>query len=87
MKTWWGPQFGYIWIDCKYKWVNDKACQHGALDFQMVLKNNVKDNNFFFLWWENMNWYFFCIVVTYEIHVFFEDAQKEVFANILKKTL
>jgi len=27
------------------------------------------------------------IVVTYEIRVFFEGAQKEVFSSILKKTL
>ncbi len=27
------------------------------------------------------------IVVTYEIRVFFEDAQKEVFSSIFKKTL
>jgi hypothetical protein len=27
------------------------------------------------------------IVVTYEIQVFFEGAQKEVFSSILKKTL
>jgi len=28
-----------------------------------------------------------CIVVTYEIRVFFEGAKKEVFSSILKKTL
>jgi hypothetical protein len=29
----------------------------------------------------------FSIVVTYEIRVFFEGAQKEVFSSIFKKTL
>ncbi len=28
-----------------------------------------------------------CIVVTYEIRVFFEGAKKEVFSSILRKTL
>jgi len=36
---------------------------------------------------DNLNFNFEIIVVTYEIRVFFEGAQKEVFSSIFKKAL
>ncbi len=44
----------------------------------------LEDSSFSSPW---ISWWGPCIVVTYEIRVFFEGAKKEVFSSILKKTL